>query len=214
MVELFAARDLPGTPRQIGPGRSVSPRASSPRRPRLNEPLLWPEPPGVDSHHLRTITTSPSCTAGHVRVAPLSGRIHASGRTPGLIPGTASAAEKSRVLIRRAPVEPEEPLSWRIQLYGRGTRRVVSPAHPWPGWLPGLAGVPPRPSHCRAHVVRRSRTTRGLPAPRTHYTMREGSTTRSRQNPARFFPQGPRRLTRVQRSLALERTRQARPGSY
>ena len=31
-------------------------------------------------------------------------------------------------LDRRAPVELEEPLSWRIQLYGRSTQRVVSSA--------------------------------------------------------------------------------------
>jgi hypothetical protein len=104
-------------------GRAVSPQASSPRRPRLHEP---DGPSPLERVLTAFVPSRPHrvSTPGLVRVAPLSPSVNASGRNVGI------ALEAFRIegLDRRAPVELEERVSARIQLYGRSAQRVVSPA--------------------------------------------------------------------------------------
>lgn len=50
-------------------------------------------------------------------------------------------------LLLRASVEPEEPLSWRIRLYGDSARRLVKLASLDPMVSRALTGALPRPDH-------------------------------------------------------------------
>jgi hypothetical protein len=130
MVELFVVRTFHANRRTCRVRSLGSPQANSPRQPTLNEPYE---------------TCTRRSAQGRIRPEPRGGIFTPSiatarpkadlSRSPGfdILYGIEPKDYSTRELLFGASLEPAEPLSWRIRLYGPLTRRLIRPP-PLLGW--------------------------------------------------------------------------------